>query len=83
MTFDILIILTGKQRKSRFIYTFVLITGKQWRSMSVEDKRPYNEEADNLRKVHMRDHPEYKYRPRRKAKVGINICIVNKYITNV
>ena len=38
--------------------------------MTVDDKTPFNKQADSLRKAHMRAHPDYKYRPKRKPKVG-------------
>jgi len=37
--------------------------------MTVEDKKPYITEAETLRMKHMKEHPDYKYRPRRKQKV--------------
>lgn len=40
--------------------------GAKWKLLSEEDKSPYIEEAKQLRASHMKKHPEYKYRPRRK-----------------
>ena len=42
--------------------------GAEWRELSEEDKSPFIEESKKLREQHMRDHPEYKYRPKRKPK---------------
>ena len=40
--------------------------GTQWKSLSDEEKRPYIEEAKRLREAHMKKHPNYKYKPKRK-----------------
>ena len=42
--------------------------GKAWKLLSEEDRQPYIEEAERLRVLHMQEYPDYKYRPRKKAK---------------
>lgn len=44
------------------------ILGEEWKKLSEMDKKPFIDEAKRLRAVHMKEHPDYKYRPRRKPK---------------
>lgn len=40
--------------------------GRCWQLLGKEEKQPYIIEAENLRKLHMIEYPDYKYRPQKK-----------------
>ncbi|XP_061396824.1 uncharacterized protein LOC133332439 [Musca vetustissima] len=40
--------------------------GRRWQLLSKEEKQPYIMEAEKLRKLHMIEYPNYKYRPQKK-----------------
>ena len=46
--------------------------GSEWKTLSESEKRPFIDEAKRLRALHMKEHPDYKYRfvfiPRRLVK---------------
>ncbi|KAM8712518.1 hypothetical protein ACLKA7_012942 [Drosophila subpalustris] len=40
--------------------------GRRWQLLDKDDKQPYIMEAEKLRKLHMIEYPNYKYRPQKK-----------------
>ncbi|KAK7071117.1 Transcription factor Sox-8 [Halocaridina rubra] len=49
--------------------------GRIWRGMTEDQKRPFIERADQLRKKHKQEYPDYKYQPRRRKE---NVKTVSK-----
>ncbi|KAK7083571.1 high mobility group [Halocaridina rubra] len=41
--------------------------GRRWKLLSEEQRRPYRDEAERLKELHLREYPDYKYRPRKKG----------------
>ena len=46
--------------------------GQAWKAMTEDDKKPFRVEADRLKSKLMEEHPDYKYRPRRRKFEGAN-----------
>jgi len=42
--------------------------GRRWKTLSDIERQPFIEEAERLRLLHMKEYPDYKYRPRKKVK---------------
>ena len=40
--------------------------GRRWKLLSEPDRQPYIEEAERLRQLHLKEYPDYKYKPRKK-----------------
>ena len=40
--------------------------GRRWKLLTEPDRQPYIEEAERLRQLHLKEYPDYKYKPRKK-----------------
>ncbi|CRL06716.1 CLUMA_CG019625, isoform A [Clunio marinus] len=46
--------------------------GVRWKALNEEEKQPYIDEAERLRKLHSQEYPDYKYRPKKKQAINLN-----------
>ena len=44
--------------------------GKQWKLLGEGEKAVYREEAERLRLLHLKEYPDYKYRPKKRTRSG-------------
>jgi HMG (high mobility group) box len=44
------------------------VLGQRWQKMSYAERQPFVREADKVRQLHLQEHPDYRYCPRRKEK---------------
>jgi len=42
--------------------------GKKWRTLGEDEKQEFIDEAERLRQLHLKEYPDYKYKPKKKAK---------------
>eukprot|EP00092_Neocalanus_flemingeri_P008320 GFUD01008971.1.p1 GENE.GFUD01008971.1~~GFUD01008971.1.p1 ORF type:complete len:360 (-),score=70.96 GFUD01008971.1:1305-2384(-) len=42
--------------------------GKKWRTLGELEKQEFIDEAERLRQLHLKEYPDYKYKPKKKAK---------------
>ncbi|CAF0915035.1 unnamed protein product [Brachionus calyciflorus] len=42
--------------------------GAKWKLMSKQEREPFVQEANRLRQLHLKEYPDYKYRPKKKQK---------------
>ena len=43
--------------------------GKKWRELTEEQRRPFVEEAERLKMLHLKEFPQYKYQPKKKSRM--------------
>lgn len=55
--------------------------GVRWKALTEEEKQPYIEEAERLRKLHSQEYPDYKYRPKKKQSIASNSSNSNNNAT--
>nr|KAG5692950.1 hypothetical protein BaRGS_031528 [Batillaria attramentaria] len=41
--------------------------GKKWKTLTAEEKQPFVEESERLRRLHMKEFPDYKYQPSKRT----------------
>ena len=44
--------------------------GRRWKLLPPEAQVPFKEESERLRLLHQREYPDYKYKPKKKPKIG-------------
>eukprot|EP00092_Neocalanus_flemingeri_P035638 GFUD01038801.1.p1 GENE.GFUD01038801.1~~GFUD01038801.1.p1 ORF type:complete len:271 (+),score=60.41 GFUD01038801.1:65-814(+) len=47
--------------------------GKKWGTLSEEEKRPFVEDAERLKLLHLKEYPDYKYKPKKKKSISKDI----------
>jgi transcription factor SOX4/11/12 (SOX group C) len=45
--------------------------GARWKRLTENERRPFIDEAERLKLLHLREYPDYKYKPRKRLKKGL------------
>lgn len=46
------------------------LLGRRWKDLCTEERVPFVEEAERLRLLHMKEYPDYKYKPKKRPEKG-------------